>query len=89
MKKLLLILPLFLLTGCLQSVPIKPEFPKAVQELTTECPDLQLVPVETTKLSEILLIIVKNYGQYHECQAKVDGWIQWYNDQKKIYDSVK
>lgn len=88
MKKVLVVSFLALLAGC-QSVPVMPEFPQAVDELKVACPDLQLVPPDTTKLSDTIAVIVSNYGKYHECRAKVDGWIEWYDDQKKIYDQIK
>ena len=47
-----------------------------------------LVPA-TKKLSDVLLVVTKNYGQYNECSIRVDSWIEWYNQQKKIFDSVK
>ena len=53
------------------------------------CPELYLVPEDTTKLSETLTVVTKNYGLYHECSAKVNTWIEWYIEQKKIYDEIK
>lgn len=88
MKKLFLILPVLLLTGCL-ATPVKPKFPEAIAELMKECPELQLVPEGTEKLSETISVVTKNYGEYHKCRAKINSWIEWYNDQKKIYDEVK
>ena len=52
------------------------------------CPNLQPAP-KTSKLSDLLTIVSENYSDYHECKAKNDSWIEWYNDNKKIYDSVK
>jgi hypothetical protein len=52
------------------------------------CPDLKQT-AETTKLSEILPVVVDNYGQYYACKDSVDSWIDWYNSQKKIFDSIK
>lgn len=78
-----------LLVGCSTTVPVKPEFPGAIPKLMVECPELQLVPPGTEKLSETIAVVAKNYGQYHECRAKINGWIEWYNDQKKIYEQVK
>jgi hypothetical protein len=34
-------------------------------------------------------VVVANYAQYYECKNRADGWGQWYQDQKKIYESVK
>jgi hypothetical protein len=87
MKKLLLILPIILLTGCL-ATPVKRNFPEVPKELMEACPDLkQTEPTE--KLSEVLKVVVDNYGQYHECKIKVDTWVEWYKTQKDIFESVK
>jgi DNA invertase Pin-like site-specific DNA recombinase len=43
----------------------------------------------TEKLSEVLKVVVDNYGQYHECKIKVDTWVEWYKTQKDIFESVK
>lgn len=87
MKKLLLLIPALLLTGCL-TTPVKRNFPEVPKELMEACPDLKTVP-ETEKLSEVLKVVVDNYGQYHECKIKVDTWVEWYKTQKQIFDSVK
>ena len=71
------------------TVPVSRDFPKAIEEIMQACPDLQRTSSETSKLSEVLQVVVSNYAQYHECRAKVDSWIKWYNEQKKIYESVK
>ena len=44
---------------------------------------------ETTRLSGVVQSVVANYGQYQACDVKVDTWIEWYNTQKTIFDSVK
>lgn len=87
MKKLLLLIPIVLLTGCL-TTPVKRNFPEVPQELMEACPDLKSVQ-ETEKLSEVLKVVTSNYGQYHECRIKVDTWVEWYKTQKQIFDSVK
>lgn len=87
MKKLLLLIPIVLLTGCL-TTPVKRNFPEVPQELMEACPDLKTTE-QTEKLSEVLKVVVDNYGQYHECKIKVDTWVEWYKTQKQIFDSVK
>jgi len=87
MKKLLLIIPVLLLSGCLVT-PVKRTFPDVPEELKVACPDLQKHE-STTKLSEVVAVVTKNYGQYQECQIKVDTWIEWYKSQKEIFESVK
>ena len=86
MRSVIALLLVALLTGCV--APVKREFPKAPDLLMTKCPELLDAP-NTTKLSEVLTVVTKNYGQYQECAIKVDSWILWYNEQKKIFDSVK
>jgi hypothetical protein len=76
------------LTACV-SVPVERKFPKAPEELMTSCPDLQTIPAGTTQLSVVVEAVVANYGQYQWCQAKTNTWIEWYNRQKEIFDSVK
>jgi hypothetical protein len=87
MKKLLLFFPVLLLAGCLNT-PVSRHFPDVPEDLKVACPDLKTVE-PTTKLSEVVSVVTKNYGQYQECQIKVDSWIEWYNTQKQIFESVK
>jgi len=87
-KRLLLVLPIFLLSGCLLTTPVKRNFPEVPKELMEACPDLKTTD-PTDKLSDVLKVVVDNYGQYHECKIKVDTWIEWYKTQKDIFDSVK
>ena len=88
MKRLLLLIPALLLTGCLVSTPVKRNFPEVPKELMEACPDLKKTE-STEKLSEVLKVVVDNYGQYHECKIKVDTWAEWYKIQKDIFESVK
>ena len=85
--RLILIALTLSLTACI-SVPVDRKFPDVPVELQQSCPDLKLVNT-TTKLSEVVDTVVTNYGQYKECQVKVDSWIEWYTNQKKIFESVK
>jgi hypothetical protein len=85
--KHLIIVAVLLITGC-SSVPITVKFPDVPKDMLETCPDLKLVP-ETTKLSEVLPVIVDNYGQYYTCKDTVDNWIEWYKSQKKIFDNIK
>lgn len=87
MRLAILVMP-FLLAGCL-STPVKRNFPEVPQELMVACPDLKTIEPNTTKLSEVITVVVENYGQYQECKIKVDTWTEWYKSQKEIFDSVK
>jgi hypothetical protein len=85
--KHLIIVAVLLITGC-TSVPVAVKFPDVPKDMLEACPDLKLVP-ETTKLSEVLPVVVDNYGQYYTCKDTVDNWIDWYKAQKKIFDTIK
>jgi starvation-inducible outer membrane lipoprotein len=85
--KIAIIALAFLMTAC-TTVPVERKFPTVPVELLQACPDLKQIN-PTTKLSEVVDIVVTNYGQYKECQIKVDSWIDWYNNQKQIFESVK
>jgi hypothetical protein len=87
MKKLSIIAVVLLLTGC-SATPVKRNFPDLPPALTTACDVIEPVP-DTKKLSVVLITVTKNYSQYQECSIKVDTWLAWYNEQKKIFNSVK
>jgi len=87
MKTLLVALTILILAGC-SSTPVKRNFPAVPSELMKSCPDLKKTE-PTEKLSEVLKVVVDNYGQYHECKIKVDTWVEWYKMQKNIFESVK
>ena len=89
MKQILFILPAFLLTGCLKSIPIKMEFPDAPAEIKQVCPDLKQIDEKESKLSKVIEVVAENYSTYHECKLKVDAWIEWHKQQKQISDSIK
>lgn len=87
MRTLLLLIPVLLLSGCL-ATPVKRTFPDVPEDLKVACPNLAMLE-PTTKLSEVVSVVVKNYGQYQECQIKSETWIEWYKTQKEIFESVK
>jgi hypothetical protein len=90
MKKLLILLiPLFILTGCDQEeIPVSIPFPEVPGDLILACKDLQQLDPKTEKISEFLAVVTKNYGEYYDCKVKVDNWIEWYVTQKKIFNKV-
>jgi hypothetical protein len=75
------------LAGCV-TVPVARNFPPAPPSLLEPCERLSMVPEGTTTLSQTLSIVTENYSKYHECQLKTDLWIEWYQQQKQIFDSV-
>ena len=86
MKYLLLVL---LLAGCSTVVPVKQKFPNATPELMKKCESLKKIEGNKVAITDMLKVIVQNYSLYYECSTKVDGWQDWYNEQKKIFDNVK
>lgn len=86
MKRLILLLPALLLTGCLATAPVKPQWPAVPEELLKACPDLLKVDPNTSKFSDVLQVVTDNYSQYYDCKSKIDDWIFWYNGQKNIYN---
>jgi hypothetical protein len=85
--KHLIVIAVLLISGC-SSVPVAIKFPDVPKDMLVACPDLKQTP-ETTKLSEVLPVVVDNYAQYYTCKDNVDSWIDWYNSQKKIFDDIK
>ena len=88
MKYLSLIL-VTLLIGCSTTVPVKPNFPEVPQVLKERCESLKKIEGDKVAITEMLKVVIHNYTLYHECSTKVDGWNEWYESQKKIYESVK
>ena len=86
MKRIIIFFLFVMLISSCAITPNIPNFPDAPKELITQCPELILVADGETRLSETLKVVVENYGLYHECQLKNDLWIQWYDNQKKIYE---
>ena len=86
MKAAVLLLTLFLL-GC-DTVPVERTFPQVPAALLKECPALKQTP-PGAKFSDVLNIINDNYAEYHQCRSKTQAWVEWYSEQKKIFDEVK
>ncbi len=77
-----------LVSGCSTTVPVKAKFPEAPERLLAKCPQLEKLGNEV-KLSDISKTITVNYTTYYECAVKHDAFIEWYQVQKNIYESVK
>jgi hypothetical protein len=88
MKNILLFCAVIILAGCSTVVPVKQKFPEAPDVLIEKCPDLDTIDKPTVLLSELIVIITKNYMKYHDCKATTNGWIDWYTKNKQIYDDL-
>ena len=87
--KYLAILFALALTACTTVAPIKPKFPEAPQVLKERCEQLRKIEGDKVAITEMLKVVIHNYTLYYECSTKVEGWQEWYDTQKKIYESVK
>lgn len=87
MKYFVLALAVFL-SACSTSVPVKQKFPDIVQELKEKCPELKQIEGDKVSITDMLKVVVANYGTYYQCANKVDGWNEWYTKQKKIFEDT-
>jgi hypothetical protein len=78
----------FLLSGCSTTVPVTAKFPEPPKYAMERCPQL-LKLKEDAKLSDVAGNVILNYSTYYECAVKNDAWIEWYQIQKNIFESVK
>ena len=77
-----------ILVGCAstQGVPVSKPFPEAPIDLLTSCEPLKILNDPTT-LSQLTKTVSSNYTEYFTCSTRLNGWIEWYNTQKKIYNN--
>jgi len=88
MKHLAVIFAIFL-AGCSTVTPVKRNFPEVPKTFMEQCPELQQIVGDKVAITDLLKVVVNNYTLYYQCSNKVDGWKEWYDEQKKIFDSVK
>ena len=85
MKYLILVL---MLAGCSTTVPVTAKFPEPPKYSLQTCPQLQTLK-DGSKLSDVATTVTINYSTYYDCAVKNDAWIEWYQIQKHIFESVK
>ena len=90
MKQLIVVGLAVLLSACETTTPVVVKFPDAPVKsgATQACPELKKLNDDPT-ISDVSKTINTNYGTYYECAVKVDTWIEWYQKQKKNFESVK
>lgn len=93
MNRLAIVLLTLTLSGCSMMPKLtsaKPEFPEPFVDPKTQqmpkCEDLKQIPADVNNLSAVFKIIVENYTAYWRCSNQVDGWAEWYEQQKENYD---
>jgi uncharacterized protein YceK len=79
---------MMMLSGCSTTVPVTAKFPAAPKYSMETCPQLQKL-TDDAKLSDVAKTVTINYSTYYECAVKNDAWIEWYQIQKNIFESVK
>jgi len=84
-----LVAPL-VLTGCFATAtPVKRSFPQAPAYLMQPADTLRPLDKNTQDLDALILNANENYESYRELDIRLQGWQQWYQEQKKIFESVK
>ena len=83
-----MVLSLMVLTGCV-ATPVERKFPEVPDYLKVKCSDLIEIDPKTKKFSEVVKVVSANYGLYQECLIKNQSWINWYNTQKQIFETVE
>ena len=81
------LLLVLVLSGC-TSVPVARKFPEAPEVVLQKCAELKQL-ADGAKLSDVARTVAENYTTYYQCSNKSDAWIEWYNSQKQIFESVK
>lgn len=99
MKTLLIIVITVALSGCglfkpkIVTLNVKPEFPAPYVDDKTKqlakCEELMKIDPAARDMQNVFNTIVQNYTLYWQCSTHVDGWNEWYQKQKKIYEEVK
>lgn len=90
MKLLAVMLAATLLTGCFATAtPVKRSFPEAPVYLMQPADELRVLDKNTQDLDALILNANENYESYRELDIRLQGWQQWYQEQKKIFESVK
>jgi len=47
------------------------------------------LPSDKKTLADLIENANENYGTYYQLKERYEAWQQWYDTQKKIYESVK
>lgn len=86
MRKILILASTLFVSCCASVVPVSVPFPTPPKVLLQRCDDLNTLQPEP-KLSDLMIVVTKNYTKYHVCKEKEAAWASWYSTQKSIHDS--
>ena len=78
-----------LLAACSTAVPLTQNFPDAPDMLKEKCPELKIIVGERVSIVDFTKTVSENYTTYYQCAGRTDAWIDWYNQQKKIWDEAR
>ena len=78
-----------LLSACSTAVPLTQSFPQAPDMLMEKCPELKTIEGERVSIVDFTRTVSENYTTYYQCAGKNDAWINWYDQQKKIWEEMK
>ena len=87
--KLSILSLLLVLAGCSTPVPVVPKFPVAPEVLLKNCPALKTIEGEKVSIIDFTKTVSENYTTYYECSVLHEGFIEWYNAQKRIFEELK
>ena len=79
----------FLITACSTAVPLAQSFPAAPDMLMEKCPLLKTIEGEKVSIVDFTRTVSENYMTYYQCAGRTDAWIDWYQQQKKIWDETQ
>ena len=65
------------------------KWPAAPAELQQPADNLKPLPADKKTLADLIENANENYGTYYQLKERYEAWQQWYDTQKKIYESVK
>ena len=79
----------FLITACSTAVPLTAGFPEAPAMLKEKCPPLKTIEGERVSIVDFTKTVSENYTTYYQCAGRTDAWIEWYNQQMKIWEDAQ
>jgi len=79
----------FLITACSTAVPVTQSFPDAPAMLKEKCPELKTIQGEKVTIVDFTRTVSENYTTYYQCAGKQQAWIDWYEQQRKIWNEVR
>lgn len=79
---------MIMFAGCSTTVPVVAKFPNVPENLMQKCPQLKTIDTDKPSIIDVTKTVTENYTTYHECEVKIEGWIEWYQLQKNIFEEI-